>query len=203
MLLNLDELTVKYSLNIKGVLHIGAHHGHENTDYSRLGITNKIFFEPAPDNFKILEQRVQDGSLLVNKALGNTNGVAEMFVERANHGQSNSLLEPGTHLTQYPHITFNESVQVEIIKLDDFDFDRSIFNFINIDVQGYELEVFKGASNTLYTVDYIMAEINRDEVYKGCGQIEEVQAFLAPYGFELVEEFWFGGTWGDGFFIKK
>lgn len=203
MLLDLDMLVSKYSMNIKGVLHIGAHHGHENSAYTRLTIPNKIFFEPASDNFKILQQRINDGSLLENIALGNFNGQAEMFIEKANHGQSNSLLEPGVHLLQYPHITFNEKETVNVVKLDDYKFDRSQFNFINIDVQGYELEVFKGASKTLESIDYIMSEVNKDDVYKGCGQIEEVIEFLSSYGFRLAEENWFGGTWGDGFFIKE
>jgi hypothetical protein len=73
---------------------------------------------------------------------------------------------------------------------------------INIDVQGYELEVFKGGAKTLEGIDYIMSEINRDEVYEDCAHIEELKEFLLPYGFELVESVWAGGQWGDGFFIK-
>jgi hypothetical protein len=72
-----------------------------------------------------------------------------------------------------------------------------------IDVQGYEMEVFKGAKKTLENVDYIMSEINRAEVYKDCAKLEELITFLKPYGFELVEESWDGITWGDGLFIKK
>ena len=90
-----------------------------------------------------------------------------------------------------------------MIKLDDFEFDKTKYNFINIDVQGYELEVFKGSKNVLSSIDYIMCEINRDEVYKNCAKINELKEFLSPYGFELVEETWDGYTWGDGFFIKK
>ena len=37
---------------------------------------------------------------------------------------------------------------------------------INMDVQGYELEVLKGATKTLEQVDYVYCEVNRDEVYE-------------------------------------
>ena len=77
------------------------------------------------------------------------------------------------------------------------------YNFINIDVQGYELEVFKGAVNTLKNIDYIISEINRDEVYANCAKVDDLKNFLSQYGFELVEETWDGQTWGDGLFIKK
>ena len=66
-----------------------------------------------------------------------------------------------------------------------------------------ELEVFKGAEKLLNNIDYIMSEINRDEVYEGCAKIDELKEFLSPYGFELVEEDWAGRTWGDGLFVKK
>lgn len=88
-------------------------------------------------------------------------------------------------------------------RLDDLGIDFRGYNFISIDVQGYELEVFKGGEKTLRHIEYIMAEINRDELYENCARVEQLVEFLAPYGFELVEEAWAGGSWGDGLFIKK
>ena len=61
--------------------------------------------------------------------------------------------------------------------LDDYDIGES--NFINIDVQGYELEVFKGGTKTLEKVDYIYCEVNRGEVYEGNAMVEDLDEFLA------------------------
>jgi hypothetical protein len=91
---------------------------------------------------------------------------------------------------------------VNITKLDTFIEDRGKYNFINIDVQGYELEVFKGGSEYLNHIDYVMTEVNRDEVYKGCPRIEELDEYLGTYGFERVESTWDGGTWGDALYVK-
>ena len=77
------------------------------------------------------------------------------------------------------------------------------FNFMNIDVQGYELEVMKGASKFLPHIQFIYCEVNRAEVYEGCPRIEELDEYLGTYGFERVETTWDGGTWGDAFYIKK
>lgn len=202
MLLDLINLTKKYDMNIKGVFHIGAHHGQENNVYNHLKIQNRMFFEPLPSNFSQLVENVSSEYVLINKALGNENKMVEMFVETVNQGQSSSLLKPVKHLEQYPHIKFTSKELVEMIRLDDLNIDMSKYNFINIDVQGYELEVFKGGKKTLENIDYIMAEINRDEVYENCAKIDEMIEFLLPYGFKLVETNWAGGTWGDGFFIK-
>ena len=203
MVLNLEQLKEKYNLNIKGFIHVGAHHGEEYDVYEKLNIKNKIFFEPVSTNFKILNENVGSKAILVNKAVGNENKKISINIETANNGQSNSILNPKLHLQQYPHIQFNSTEEVDMVKLDDYIENNNEYNFINADVQGYELEVLKGASTLLQNIDYIMLEINRAEVYENCPMVEEIVSFLSNYGFKLVEEDWMGGIWGDGFFIKN
>jgi len=202
MLLDLEMLVKKYNMDIKGVIHIGAHFGEENDVYDNLKLKNRIFFEPLEKNYNKLLENVGENFIKYKIALGNENKKIEMFVEEANMGQSSSILKPVLHLTQYPHIKFNTTEIVDMKRLDDVDIKINNFNFINIDVQGYELEVFKGSTETLKNIDYIMSEINRDEVYENCAKISELVEFLNPYGFELVEQDWAGHTWGDGLFIK-
>ena len=203
MLLDLEKLKGKYDLDIKGVLHIGAHFGQEFSTYERMGIKNTMFFEPLPHTFDVLKKNIGDKAILVNTALGNTIGEVQMNVEFANQGQSSSILEPSIHLKQYPHIRFEDKEIVKITKLDTFIEDHKKYNFINVDVQGYELEVFKGGKEYLNHIDYIMTEVNRDEVYKGCPRVESLDKFLESYGFQRVETTWDGGTWGDAFYIKN
>jgi len=204
MILNLIQLVEKYEMDIKGVIHIGAHFGEENPAYDNVGIKNRAFFEPLKSNFNKLKENIKDEKYtLYNIALGNENKEIEMYVESVNLGQSCSVLKPKGHLIQYPHITFNEKEVVDMKRLDDVGLKLDNFNFINMDVQGFELEVLKGAEKTLNSIDYIMSEINRAEVYENCAQIYELEDFLKNYGFELVEEDWGGYTWGDGFFIKR
>ena len=80
--------------------------------------------------------------------------------------------------------------------------DKSKYNCIVIDVQGYELEVFKGSSNYLNSVDYIMTEVNREELYKGCARVEDLDSFLSDYNFKRVETTWDGISWGDALYVK-
>jgi FkbM family methyltransferase len=202
MLLNLDSLKEKYDLKIKGVLHIGAHIGQEFQTYERLGIKNVMFFEPIKNTFNRLKENIGDKAILINIALGNKEDEVEMFTETINEGQSSSVLEPDYHLVQHPSIQFDGKETVKMTKLDKFIEHKEKFNFINIDVQGYELEVFKGGSEYLNTIDYVMTEVNRAELYKGCAKIEELDSYLGSYGFNRVETTWAGGTWGDAFYIK-
>jgi len=202
MLLNLDTLNEKYDLRIKGMLHIGAHFGQELSVYERLGIKNIMFFEPVPQTFQKLKENVGDKAILVNTALGNMIGEVEMFTETINMGQSSSILKPEYHLIQHPTIQFNGKVKVLITKLDTFIEEKNNYNFITIDVQGYELEVFKGGLEFLKNIDYIITEVNRAELYKDCARVEELDVFLKEYGFERKETNWAGDSWGDAFYIK-
>jgi FkbM family methyltransferase len=207
MLLDFNSIVRKYNMKISGVLHIGAHYGEEHSLYKMNNINKIVYFEPLKNNFQVLESKVGGDATLYNIALGQEEKEIEMFVETANNGQSSSILEPVLHLVQYPGILFNDRETVQMKRLDDvIDNSNSEYNFINIDVQGYELEVFKGSTKTLENIDYIIAEINRDEVYKNCAKVNELCEFLGQYGFDLVEENWvdYGkGDWGDGLFVKK
>tara|TARA_B100000965_G_scaffold362182_1_gene344050 strand:- start:137 stop:385 length:249 start_codon:yes stop_codon:yes gene_type:complete len=73
---------------------------------------------------------------------------------------------------------------------------------INMDVQGYELEVLKGATETLKNINYVYCEVNRDEVYENNAYVEEIDEFLAGYGMERVETNWAGDIWGDALYIR-
>ena len=57
MILNLNYLINKYNMNIRGVLHIGAHHGEEHIIYKNNNINNIVYFEPLKSNFEILKNK--------------------------------------------------------------------------------------------------------------------------------------------------
>ena len=218
MLLDFDQLIKKYDVNIRGCIHIGAYVGEEIVSYTKHKISHVIFFEPQEEIFNILAHNISTFSdekmniVLVNKAVGNENKSATMFLSNTpggitnGSGASSSILKPKKHLEQYPHITFPKTQDVDMVRVDDFwyftELDKSYYNFMNIDVQGYELEVLKGAEKTLEDIDYVMTEINRDEVYEGCALVDEIDEFLGSYGFQRVETSWEGDTWGDGFYKK-
>ena len=56
MLLNIDNLVSEHNMDIRGVIHIGAHYGDEYEKFRSLGVKNFLFFEPNPTTFKKLEE---------------------------------------------------------------------------------------------------------------------------------------------------
>ena len=207
MMINLQNVIKKYDMNITGVIHIGGHVGTEYDEYKNIeNIKHMVFYEPDPDNFKKLEEKISTDSraLCINRALGPFTCEANLHRESGNNGQSNSLLEPFKHTHIYPGIVFEEKMKVKVEPLDKYQ-TSPVFNFINMDVQGSELNVLIGASKTLKNIDYVMTEVNRDELYKNCAYIEDLDYFLSKYGLERVEEVWDrdNPVWGDALYIKK
>ena len=192
-------------MNIKGIVHIGAHYGEELQDYVDSGIQEMVVFEPLSCNFNILQEKVKNVNANIQGhqvALGSKKGTATMYLS-SNSAQSSSILKPKQHLELHPDVTFNGTEEVEVDLLDNYSVGEC--NFINIDVQGYELEVFRGGKKTLEQIDYIYCEVNRGEVYEGNAFIEEIDEYLSTYGFERVETKWPESyyTWGDALYIKK
>jgi FkbM family methyltransferase len=204
MIIPLNKLIEKYNLNISGVIHIGAHCGQEYKDYEAVGISNMILFEPCKKTFEGLINNLPKSEHIkaFNVALGNKSGEMEMFTETANHGLSNSLLEPKEHLKQYPKIKFESKETVMMNRLDEVEYDRTLYNMINIDVQGYELEVFKGAKESLKHIRIIYSEINLIEMYKGCVLVSELDEFLKQFNFYRILSDTRFKTWGDALYLR-
>lgn len=203
MIISLNKIIIDYKLDIRGVIHVGAHHGQEYFDYVKQGIENMIFFEPVAFNYKkLLETLPKKKNIKTfNLALGNETGTKKMYIEKEK-GMSCSLLKPETHLKQYPHIKFGMRETVAINKLDNIKFNRNLHNMINIDVQGYELEVFKGGMKTLESIDVIYTEVNFKELYKDCCHVEDLDDFLKKFGFVRILTKAPEKTWGDALYLK-
>ena len=209
MLLNINNLSEK----IKGVFHVGAFIGEELSLYQQLRVNNIIFFEPVKHIFNILQRNVGSAAKTYNIALGNFNGKAQInisdFEPKINYynGASSSLLQPKKHLEAHPNIVFRQTEEVNVQRLDDFcvteKVDVTTYNMMNIDVQGYELEVLKGSLNTLQHIKYIITEVNRDQTYENCAQIEEIDEFLSQYNLIRKETCWAGGIWGDALYVRQ
>ena len=208
MLLKLEKLIAKYGMKITGVIQAGAHYGEEIDLFVSLGITKMVLFEPERKNFSMLRGKVNGNkyiskdSIALQTALGDGDGPAYMNVEEFNNGQSNSILLPKLHLKYYPDIHFkSERDAICLTRLDTFEYRTSDCNFLVMDVQGYELEVLKGATETLKHIDYIYTEVNREELYQDCAMIEDLDNYLTD--FKRVQTVWKRKGFGDALYLRK
>lgn len=187
----------------KGIIHVGGHFGQEIPFYLEHITRNVIVYEPQDSCFKTLFDSFGYSVECRKKAVGNFNGEVELNVETANSGQSSSVLKPKEHLTQYPFITFSGTVKVPIVKLDDDILNPEDFDVLAVDVQGYELEVFKGAEKLLKeNIKYVLCEVNCVEMYEGCPLIGDLDSFFEGIGFKRILTTWDGVNWGDALYAR-
>tara|TARA_B100001057_G_C22630199_1_gene864091 strand:- start:202 stop:948 length:747 start_codon:yes stop_codon:yes gene_type:complete len=205
MLLNLKNLVIKYSIQPSGIIHIGAHTGEEVDTYNKYFKNNLSIhlFEPQDKYFKILKDKYSNikNIKLYNFACGERKEKLNLNVA-SNDGVSSSLLKPKIHLEIHPDVQFNIKEKVSVDKLDNFNINDS--DFLNIDVQGFELKVLNGAKHTLPKINYIYLEINKEEVYESAPMIGEIDEFLSKFNFIRVSTKYAYDTlpWGDALYLN-
>lgn len=187
----------KYGIQANGVIHVGAHYGQEVPTYKKMGIKKIVLIEPQ--HHCIPKLKKIPGVEIHHLACGSRIDRIEMHISPQNQGQSNSLLRPALHRKQHPDIIFTHTEWVDVVPLD-LVFYNTDCDLLVMDVQGYELEVLKGAKKTLEIIDWVYTEVNRDETYVGCARVEQLDAFLTD--FVRIETKWVG-IWGDALYKRK
>jgi FkbM family methyltransferase len=204
---DLAALVARHGVEVRGAVHVGAHLGEEVETYRKLGVPRMILIEANPKVFVQLKTRfMEDPTIIaINRAIADATGKRVLHVTSAT--QSSSLLPLRKHAEIYPQIVPQESVDVDCTRLDDLLDELGetgvAYNILNIDVQGAELLVLRGAERTLEFVDVINVEVSFAELYAGCAQIDEVDEFLEQRGFVRVElSCPYHHTWGDAVYLR-
>ena len=205
------------NVTLEGVIHVGAHRGEELFDYEKLGAKKVIWIEPNPDVFRELEISLSNSDSSVEShgfcvaASDEDSDEVDFHIcygpdagfMTGNKGCS-SLLKPQGRFESW----YKKTIKVESVKLDTLmernEFDITQFNLLDMDTQGAELKVLKGATNILNQVDYVTTEATwNNPDYVGNVMFDELIEYLNSFGFEHKETFEHTSDWGDALFVKK
>lgn len=206
MLIPLDMLVKKYSLDITGILHCGAFDAAEAPMYESIGVGDVVWVEGNPSLIPALLRIVGPlGHRVISALISDVEEESEFYI--TNNGESSSLLELGTHKETSPQVHVVETIKLPTKRLDTLfeECGLSGLNFLNLDLQGVEGSAIESLGDKLDNFQYIYSEVNRSEVYKGCTQIEELDKLLEDY--TRIETLWCtdGGknhNWGDAVWVK-
>jgi len=204
----LDTDFAKYVKKIKGVLHVGANTGQELNWYVERKVPRVLWFEPHSKSFAILKANIAEyeNHEAFNLGIHDTLQSAALHIA-SNSAQSSSILDFGTHRRYYPRIKYIADQKIVLMRMDDFlqtnSIDINDFNFLNVDVQGVELNVMKSFGDSLDKLDYIYTEVNKEELYVGVDLLPEIDAYLDGIGFSRVALYMTPKHWGDALYVKK
>ena len=122
-------------------------------------------------------------------ALGEKKGSQTLYVTQ--EGMCSSLYKPNEALIRHYEglevSRLKEEIPIDVITLDEFMQVENIgdLDFIKIDVQGGELDVFKGSEKALQNVIGICTEIEWSELYENQPMFADVDSYLKSHGFQL------------------
>ena len=196
----------RYSIEPKGVVHVGAYNGSEDKAYVNLGFRDRLFIEAQPDTFELLKQHLEgSGACYENFAISDRNGTADFHT--ASFAQSSSLLKLRRHLDVYPDIVSAGTINVRTIRLDDLlsfpQYSHRDYNFLNVDIQGAELLCLKGACVALTKFDLLNLEVNFDALYEDAAHISQLDAYLHAFDFIRADTIIAHPTWGDAIYVRN
>jgi len=205
MLFDSFEKHIKF---VKGAIHVGGHEGQERDWYRKHSFSPVIWFEPNKKLFQKLEKNIEGYENHVAFNLGVHDILDEAVLHIAsNGGQSSSILELGLHSIYHPKVKYIKDEVILLTRIDEFfkegDLDINDYNLLNVDVQGVELNVIKSFGDLIGELDYVYAEVNEAELYKGCALVSVIDDYLEAYGFCRKATHMTKYQWGDAFYIKK
>jgi FkbM family methyltransferase len=185
------ELWPKFLRNNPGwtLIDVGANEG----QFVRAAITvaspgQIIAIEASPLCQSILAPLIAatPGAQLISAAAGSVAGTVE-FNCTGNHRMS-SVLQPRVGIeADYCQNDFSvvDRVTVPIVRLDDVIKPDLEVGLLKVDVQGYEMEVLRGAVRMLERTKALLVEVNFAQHYEGAVDFETLHSFLQAAGFRL------------------
>ncbi len=206
-ILNTPGLLAHYKIKARGMIHIGAHLGEELPMYQQMGFAKILLVEANPELAATIKKNIenQPNVIIANVAASDSDGSISLRVTSMD--QSSSILPLKRHRNYYPSVTETRQVTVPARRLGtlltELNQNPADYNCMSVDIQGAELRAFRGCGDLLKQMDFIETEVNYEELYEGCGLIDDLDDLFATYGFTRVDVSCpFHPSWGDAAYVR-
>jgi 2-O-methyltransferase len=190
--------------NVNTILDIGSWHLEQSLEFNRIFPNSKIYaFEPVPTSYELCLRKKTDNISVFNLALSDQTGdlpFYEVDINSSSHPNvgASSLLKfkDGLNGSFFNQVWNQKEITVKSMTLDDWSNKNNIdsIDIIWIDVQGAELDVFKGGSEILKNTKVIFTEVGLKPYYEGHSLQSDIDSYLTSLGFiEIKESFELNG----------
>ena len=186
------------------ILEIGCNDG-TNTEWFLKSFSRPTIhcFEPDPRAIKRFRRRIgaNEHVQLHEVAVCDISGTVKFHqssgiprgnncnLEQEDWDLSGSIKTPRAHLEKHPWCKFETSIQSPAIRLDEWAQKNEVaeVDFIWMDVQGAELDVFRGGKDVIQRTRFIYTEYSERELYEGQPNIKKILSALP--GFKIRERY--------------
>ena len=186
------------------ILEIGSNDGGHTLWFDKIFDSPTIHcFEPDLRAIERFKKRVGQRSNihLYEIALSDHNGEITFYQSSGSRNEkdsekmpngwdlSGSIRKPKGHIELIPWVTFNQGITVKTKTLDTWCKEQGIdvIDFIWMDVQGAELDVFRGGKNALSKTRFVYTEYSNRELYDGQATLKQLLSHLR--NFEVVTRY--------------
>lgn len=186
---SVEHRAVIAGLELASVVDVGANVGQFSLLVTTLHPRARVFaFEPLPDaGDRFARLFAGNGKVRLHRAaLGPERGSATLHISARN--DSSSLLPIAEAQRRiFPGTQEVGTIGVPVGPLADFVTRAELIApaLLKIDVQGFELEVLRGAATLLDAFEWLYVEVSWVALYEGQALADEVVAFVSAHGFAL------------------
>ena len=200
----IDSLIPFFKLNVKGILHVGAHKCEEQDVYLKYTSNENIYWVEAIDYLVEENLKSKPELNLINECIGDVDG-KEVTFKISNNTLSSSMLELGEHKNLHPNVSFVKVLDKKTKTLKTILEENKIenkFNLLVLDLQGAELLALKGLGDLLDNFDFIYTEVNEKEIYLDCVLLKDLDIYLSNLDFnrKYLNTL---NSYGNALYIKK
>ncbi|MCX6453984.1 MAG: FkbM family methyltransferase [Actinobacteria bacterium] len=183
------------NFQITGVIDVGANVGQFGLDIRRHGFEGLIVsYEPVHETYLTLSQTIKQHQPWKAFQLGLGAAESERTINiSGNAGLSSSILEmKSLHLENFPD---SATIAKQKISISTIDKQLEVLELrpqdimLKLDVQGFEAEVLKGASQSLSKIPLCYLEVSITPLYEGEVSFLPILVELSKFGHEVIDVF--------------
>ncbi len=197
---------------IKYFIDVGSHKGEFLSYLLKLKYKRIYCFEAQKDIFSILHKQYSKNKKikLFNIGLADKNSIKQFYVNKISSSSTFSKSKD-TFFSKFKRFVLNsdnfyeKKYSIKTKKLDDLLLDKKMKDiFLKVDVEGFELNVLKGAKKLIKkNVKFVLVEKHFFQLYKDYTP-NKVDLFLKRNNFRLIKKFTFPLLYfQDNIYIKK
>lgn len=180
------------------ILEIGCNDGSHTAWFLEIFENPQIYcFEPEPRAIRKFKSRLaghpnislheialsdRDGQAVFHQSSGYRNDKQTDRMPQE-WDLSGSIRQPKKHLVVHPWVEYRQQITIETSTLDTWCHEHGIsdIDFIWMDVQGAEIDVFRGGSDMLKKTRFIYTEYSNKELYEGQYNLRKLLKYLEDY----------------------